>query len=252
MTSLDAFSLHRDLPTATLVSHSNHKVYQWRDLFIKVASEEYPKAEGLRNEAKVVAALGRPHQFLEGRVLVTHNLGSPVTKEAFTSSTLTALIEAAKEIHALPKDLPLEVVTRRDLLAHRIAKTQHTVLHKLAQPWWEKLLTLAGELPASTLVHGDLHLSNVVMCDSKLSLVDLESAHYSVPEWDWATFWIALSLENFPHRYLDLLAKEVDDEELFMRALYTKLAMVMTWSVAKNDEAGLVKRLELAQHILQM
>lgn len=251
MTSLATFNLERDLQHAVLVSESNHRVFRWEELFIKISSKEYPYLQGLQNEAALLQALGRTHKFIAPNVLITENLGRPLKNEELTLFHLARIFTAAKTIHALKRPVRLAEITRKDLLAHRITMMKRAPLYEEARPLWQDLLSLTSELPATTLVHGDLHLNNVVRNKDEIFLVDLESAHYSVPEWDWATLWIALRLEGFPLVYRQLLLEVVEDGELFKSALYTKLAMVITWSVMKNDAQGLLPRLDLARMLLE-
>jgi len=124
-------------------------------------------------------------------------------------------------------------------------------LYEEAKPFWEKLLSLSSTFPPHNLVHGDLHLQNLVIKGNSVHLIDLESAHYSVAEWDWATLWLALTLEKFPVSYLKRVEAEVTNDTLFKAALYTKLAMMLTWSVANNDAAGVRHRLDTAKSLLK-
>ena len=224
-----------------LVSNSNHSIYKKGSYYYKVADGEAVSRIAIQNEAVVMEALRIPHILKEDGVLITPTLGEklPFAAGAPTLKFCEEIVAKAKVVHNTEGYINLVEVSREEILLKRMKHISSSKLlldlYKVVEPTVELLLAYdVSFLPKKKLVHGDLHFGNILQSEGRPVLIDYESAHYSVPEWDWATLWISAKLLGYPARIAEIFAREVENEEFFTKALYMKLSSSLLWSVWKG------------------
>lgn len=236
---------------ATLVSATNHRVFFSDGFYFKITDGEPIRTKALYNEAKVLEALSIPHSLLNETTLITPARGIPLHHQDLTTETVSAIIKRAKELHALVPDISFKEVSREEILSYRSKSAPAaSALYKEAVVYGERLAGVAENLPPECVVHGDLHLTNVVKQGDSFNLIDFESSHLSVAEWDWASLVISLLLATSPKALIHVVLDEVERKDHFDTALRLKLKTAMSWSAWRRDGDGFQRRKEIADRLL--
>ena len=91
-----------------------------------------------------------------------------------------AVGELTRTLHTATIDSGIDWAAKFACLAYEIAPLFPNQLGA-------RLVSLVNKMPASdTLLHGDLHMGNIVVCDGKLCIIDMETVGFGHPAFDLA------------------------------------------------------------------